>query len=57
MEIASCGWTLEFGRKLEGMFTNKTVLKTCRHTKISTQTSKLVVSCQSLYASPEDGDA
>ena len=25
--------------------------------KISTQNSKLVVSCRSLYASPEDGDA
>ena len=25
--------------------------------KISTQSSKLVVSCRSLYASPEDGDA
>ena len=25
--------------------------------KISTQTSKLVFSCRSLYASPEDGDA
>ena len=27
------------------------------HKKISTQNSKLVVSRQSLYASPEDGDA
>ena len=25
--------------------------------KISTQSSKLVVSCRSLYASPDDGDA
>ena len=25
--------------------------------KISTQSSKLVVSCRSLYASPEEGDA
>ena len=27
------------------------------HKKILTQSSKLVVSCLSLYASPEDGDA
>ena len=32
-------------------------MEACRHTKISTQSSKLVVSCRSLYASPEDGDA
>ena len=31
--------------------------KTETHKKISTQNSKLVVSCRSLYASPEDGDA
>ena len=28
-------------------------METCRHTKISTQSSKLVVSCRSLYASPD----
>ena len=32
-------------------------METCRHTKISTQSSKLVVSCRSLYASREEGDA
>ena len=32
-------------------------METCRHTKISTQSSKLVVSRRSLYASPEYGDA
>ena len=31
-------------------------METCRHTKISTQSSKLGVSCRSLYASPDDGE-
>ena len=30
-------------------------METCRRTKISTQSSKLGISCRSLYASPDDG--
>ena len=32
-------------------------METCRHTKNSTQSSKLGVSCRSLYASQNDEDA